>query len=483
MDSISKLKELSNEITNLGAAEGLLGWDQEVMMPEKGIEARKQQKSVLTGIRHDKITSDELSELLRDIDEEKLGEENFAIYREIKRDHERASKVPQSLSKKISEKSSETVKIWQKAKEEDDFKLVKPHLEELLELKREYAEHIDSDREPYQVLFEDYEPYLDFEEVEAAMAALKQRLPEIYREAEKGQKNFFSGEFSEDEQKKINKNIVEKIGFDFERGRFDLSSHPFTSGNQFDTRITTRYAENNLLEGLMASIHETGHALYQQGLPQEHYGTPLGTARDLSVHESQSRLWENHVGRSREFWSYFSNVLEQEIDLDVSAEECYNSANKIDETNLIRIYSDEISYHLHIVLRFELGRKLVNGEMEIDDLPEEWNNKMEEYLDVRPENNAEGCMQDIHWFWGNFGYFPTYSLGSVLAAQIYHKAENEIEDLNTKIENGDFKELRNWLEENIHSKGCLKRTDEMIDELVGGLNPDEFIDYLEQKYL
>jgi len=483
MDNISKLEKLSKEITNLGAAEGLLGWDQEVMMPEKGIEARKQQKSVLAGIRHDKITSEELGSLLDEIDETELSEEDFAIYREIKRSHDKSCKVPKELEEKISEKGSETVKIWQTAKEEDDFELVRPHLEELLELKREYARHIDPDSEPYQVLFEDFEPYMPFEDVKEAMKTLREDLPEIYSEAQKDQENVFAEKISEENQKKINKSAVETLGFDFERGRFDVSSHPFTAGNQFDTRITTNYSEDNLLESLMATIHETGHALYQQGLPQEHYGTPLGTARDLSIHESQSRLWENHVGRSKAFWNFFSEKLENEIGFEASPEECYNSANKVDEENLIRIYSDEISYHLHIALRFELGRALINGDLEISELPKVWNQKMEEYLGVSPETDAEGCMQDIHWFQGGFGYFPTYSLGSILAAQIYNKAESEIEDLESEIESGNFKDLRGWLRKNIHSKGCLKRTDNMIDELVGGLDPEEFTDYLERKYL
>lgn len=478
MEEIEKLKKKSQEISNLGNISGLLGWDQEVMMPENGITARKQQKKVLSGIKHDKITSTEIAELLANIDPKDLNEEERAIYREIKWSHDRSSKVSRELNQKISEKSSETVKVWQKARDENKFEKVKPHLEDLLELKREYARQIDSDREPYQVLFDDYEPYIPFDEVEEALETLKRELPAIFEEAEKSNETFKTD--IEEDEKELCRELAESFGFEFDRGRLDLSSHPFTSGNQFDTRITTRFS-NGLIESLLITAHETGHGLYQQGLPQEHYGTPLGSSRELSIHESQSRLWENHVGRSREFWTFFESNLKDK-GVKASAKELHSIANQVNKENITRVKADEISYHLHIVIRFELGRKLVNGDMEISELPKAWNNKMEEYLNVRPESDAEGCMQDIHWFWGNFGYFPTYSIGSILSAQLFNKAEKDIENLDGKIESGEFKELLDWLRESIHSKGCLKRSDKMIDELVGGLDAGVLADHLEEKY-
>lgn len=479
MNDLDQLKEHSREITNLGNISGLLGWDQEVMMPDKGIEARKQQKKIISGITHDKITSEELGEILENIDPEDLSIEDKAIYREIKWSNDRSKKVSRDLNQKISEKSSETVKVWQEAKEEDSFEKVRPHLEELLELKREYARQIDSDREPYQVLFDDYEPYISFEEVESALNKLKDELPTIFENAEKTNEKF-EADLDEETEKELCISLSKAFGFDFDRGRLDLSSHPFTSGTQFDTRITTRFSDG-LIESLLITAHETGHGLYQQGLPQEHYGTALGSSRELSIHESQSRLWENHVGRSKQFWEFFTPKL-REKGVEASSDQLFSIANQVNEENITRVKADEISYHLHIVIRFELGRKLVNGELEIDELPEAWNSKMEDYLGIRPESDADGCMQDIHWFWGNFGYFPTYSIGSILSAQIYSRAENEIENLEDKIEKGQFTELREWLKENIHSKGCLKRSDEMVEELVGGLDADEFIEHLREKY-
>jgi len=483
MAAIEELKEHSRELTNLGTISGILGWDQEVMMPEKGIEARKQQLRVLSGLQHDMITSEELSNILESLNPLELNDEDEAVYREINRSHERASEIPRDLQQDISEKSSETVKIWQKAKEEDDFETVRPHLEELLELKRQYAKEIDDTREPYAVLFEGFEPYLPFEDVVQVMDKLGSELPELLENVEKGQENIFEGDYPEENQEEALKKIVKDLGFDFDRGRLDVSEHPFTSGNQFDARITTRFNEEDISEVLMAGIHEFGHALYELGLPQDKYGLPTGKSRDLVVHESQSRLWENHIGRSKEFWQHITPILEEKLGFEASPEECYNSVNRVKEESLIRVYADEISYHLHIVLRFELGRKLINGEMEVEELPEAWNDRMEELLGVRPENDAEGCLQDTHWMQGMFGYFPTYSLGTVLASQIYNRLEEEIEGIDEKISEGDFKEIRDWLKENIHSEGCMMKTEDLIDEVVGGLNPEEFVDYLEEKYL
>lgn len=481
MDQISKLKELSKEITYLRETQSLLGWDEEVMMPKDGGIARKQQKKTLSSIAHDKISSSELKDLLESIDEQNLTEENLAVYREIKKDHERSSKVSRDLVEEISEKSTETVQAWKEAREKDSFDIVKPHLSELVELKRKYAKQIDSEREPYEVLFEDFEPFLNLEKVEKELKYLKQELPKVYQKCEKSEPSQVEHNLTESEMKELCRELASSFTFDFDRGRLDTSEAPFTTGNQFDTRITTRFSEG-LIESLLITAHETGHGLYQQGLPQEHYGTPLGTSRELSIHESQSRLWENHIGRSKQFWEFFSDKLSSK-GVKRSPEELYQIANSVDDNNMVRVEADEISYNLHIVLRFELERKLVNGDLTVEELPEKWDEKMEEYLGHTPENDSEGCLQDIHWFYGEFGYFPTYSIGNILAAQIYSRAENEIPDLNQKIQNGRFKQLREWLKQNIHSKGRLKDTNEMAEELVDGIDAEVFVDYLKEKHL
>jgi carboxypeptidase Taq len=484
-----QLEEISRTIKNLEESAELLHWDQQVMMPEDGIKARSQEQSVLTKIIHQKTVSNKLAEAIADTEEEKLDEEKSANLREVKREHERARKVPEELQEEISRKSSETVDRWEKARERSDFSAVKDDLQELVELKRQYAEEIDSDKEPYQVLFKDYEPYIEFERMEKILERIKNELTDIVEkideEGEDLEDVVFRGEFPEEEQEEIFREVVDAMGYDWNRGRLDISAHPFTMGNQFDCRITTRYDPENIEEGLMAAIHEAGHALYEQGLPQDLYGAPAGDSRDLSVHESQSRLWENNLARSRELWEFMLPKLKESFPdqfEDVSVEECYRSTNRIDPENLIRIKADELTYHLHIVIRFELERRLINGEIDVDELPELWNQKYEEYLGITPESDAEGVMQDVHWYQGSFGYFTTYSLGSVLAAQIRSTMDEEL-DVEQKIAEGDLEPLREWLRQKIHSRGSVYRTEELVEKVTGERpNADHFLEYIREKY-
>jgi carboxypeptidase Taq len=490
MSEYERFEKKAKTITNLGQIGELLTWDQEVMMPEKGIKARSQQKSVLSTLEHQKLTEDKLGELLGQLKGQELDRIQEANVREVGREHEKAVKVPEELAEKISEKSSTCVGQWKKSKKEDDFESFAEELEELVELKRKYANHLDEDEEPYKALFKDYEPYIEFDTMETILERLKTELTEFIEkirelDTEIGE-DVFKGEFPAEKQKNVSRKLIQKMGFPSDRGRFDESEHPFTLGNQFDARITTRYNVEDLSEGLGATVHETGHALYQLGLPQEHYGLPAGSSRDLSVHESQSRLWENHVLKSREFWNHFLPELKEEFPEqfeDVSEKDCYESINEIQDDNLIRIYADEITYHLHIIVRFEVGRALMNGEIEVDELPAVWNERYEKYLGIRPETVSEGIMQDIHWAWGNFGYFPTYTLGSVIAAQIYNTAENEIDNLDQKISEGEFMQLRNWLKEEIHSRGQIYRTEKLIEKATGEKpTADYFLEYIRGKY-
>lgn len=487
--SYEEFEEKVKEIHILGDAQGVLSWDQEVMMPEKGIQARSVQNSIMSKVRHQKVTSEQLETLIENLEAEELNEDQRAVLREVKREHERAKKVPEELTQKISQKSSENVEVWKKARKEDDFSVFADSLQEMVELKREYANHIDPDKEPYKVLFEDYEPYISFERVEKVIKRLKNELPDLFEELQDSGETLDTSsldkKLSEEENMALSRKAAELIGFDFERGRLDTSTHPFTSGNQFDTRITTRFKDDSVAENIAITMHETGHALYNLGVPQEHYGTPLGEPRELSVHESQSRLWENHVGRSKKFWNYFVKELKEVSDKfeDVEPEECYKASNSINFDNKIRTEADEISYHLHIALRFELGRKLINGEIDVEELPEIWNKRMEELLDVEVESAAEGVLQDIHWGWGSFGYFPTYTMGTVLAAQLYNTAEKEIEGLENGFENGEFEPLLDWLRENIHSEGQKLETDELIEKVTGEpLTADYFLEYVKRKY-
>ncbi len=486
--SYEKLLQQAETILNIEESSGVLHWDQQVMMPEKGIQARASQTSTLSRIAHQKLVSEETAEAIENTDPESLGEAENADLREMKRRHQRARKVPEELQTEISEKSSETVEIWKEAREEDNFEKVKEDLRELVELKRRYAQEIDPEREPYAVLFDDYEPYIDFDRMETVLETLRDELTDLLEkiDAEDVEDHVFTGEFPRKKQEELFRSIVGDMGFDWDSGRLDVSAHPFTSGNQFDARITTRYSEENLKEGLMASIHEAGHALYEQGLPEDLYGQPSGNSRDLSVHESQSRIWENNIGRSRQFWEYLTPKLKEEFPQhmeDVSSDQAFRAVNRIDPGNLIRIEADELSYHLHIVIRFEIERDLINGEIEVEDLPETWNRLYREYLGVEPETDAEGVLQDIHWFQGSIGYFPTYSLGSVLAAQLEEAMGEDLDDMDQHISQGKFDSVLNWLRENVHSNGCIYETEDLIEEATGEeLSAEPFLRYIREKY-
>ncbi len=476
-------------IQSIGDVRELLHWDQHVVMPEKGITARSRQKSELAKIYHQKITSNELADILDDLEPEIHDREERANIREVKRQHERASRVSEEIEEKISQKESTTVDMWEKAREKDDFSVVAEDLQELVELKRKYADAINPDEEPYKVLFKDYEPYIKYETMEEILERLREELTDLLdqiKDAEDVEGRAFRGKFEEDGQMRISRKIVDQMGYDWDRGRLDVSEHPFTLGNQFDCRITTRFDEENLAESIGATVHECGHALYELGLPQDLYGTPAGSSRDLSVHESQSRLWENHVFKSRSFLEYLLPELKDEFSEqfeDVSVEEAYRSLNRIDPENLIRINADEITYHLHIIIRFELERALINGDLEVEDLSEAWDQKYRDYLGIEAETELKGVLQDIHWYQGSIGYFPTYSLGSVLSAQIFRKAEEEIDGLDSKISSGELQPLRDWLNEEIHQKGCLFKTERLVEEVTGEKpTADYFIEYVQRKF-
>ena len=476
-------------IENLNAGASMLRWDQEVKMPDDGIEARSQQLSTLSAVVHEEFTDEEMGEFLDELEEDELDPDQEAVVREVRREYDRKTRVPTELVEEISRTTSEALPQWKEAKAEDDFSIFAPVLEELLELKKAYAEHIDPDADPYAVLFADYEPYIELETAEEMLARLREELVPLVNEIADSDAQLatdaFSGEFDANVQEELARDALDTLGYDWDRGRLDTAPHPFSIGNQFDARVTTRFDESDLLGGLTSTIHEFGHARYTLGLPDEQYGTPLGDSRDLSVHESQSRLWENHVGRSRAFWELFLPRVHKRFPqtTEVSVEEAYEAANQVYDDNPIRVEADELTYHMHIVLRFEIERELIEGDLDVSEVPEAWNDRMEEYLGIRPDTDAEGALQDIHWSHGSFGYFPTYTLGSVLAAQLYASAEEEIDDLEGKVREGEFEALHEWLTENVHRHGCRYTTPELIEEATGeAFTADYFLEYVTGKY-
>ena len=479
------LVEHVKRLTYVGDAAGVLGWDQQVMMPEAGTPARAKQQSALSTLQHELLTDEDVGMWLEALDGADLTPEQAALVREVRRDHERAVKVPEDLVERISEATSNALPVWEQAKADSDWDAFEDTLAEIVELRREYAAAIDPDRDPYEVLFEEYEPYLGLDTAERVLDRLAEELPSLIdavRESETEPAQPFEGTFPEADQRELVEDALDALGYDWDRARLDTSSHPFTQGTQFDTRITTRFSPDDPLDALGSTIHEFGHASYTLGLPQEHYGTPLGQSRDLTVHESQSRLWENHVGRSEPFWELFAPAVEDQLDIEASPAALYEAANEVYDDNLIRVEADELTYHTHILVRFEIERDLVRGDLDVSEVPSVWNDKMDEYLGIRPENDAEGCLQDIHWTHGNFGYFPTYTLGSVLAAQIDHAAREEL-SLDDQIRAGEFDPLRDWLGEQVHQHGARYTTPDLIEEATGErFTADYFLDYVETKY-
>ncbi|MFB6101840.1 MAG: carboxypeptidase M32 [Haloplanus sp.] len=488
-ETYDDLLDRVRRIANVSNASDLLSWDQQVMMPEAGTPARAQQLSALSAVEHDLLTADELGVLLDDLSAADLDDDQAAVVREVRRDHERAVRVPTDLVERISAASSEALTAWREAKEADDFETFAPHLETLVDLKRQYAEHIDPNRDPYAVLFEDYEPCLPVSHAEDVLTTLREAVVPLVDDIRVSDATLatdvFDGTFAAERQEALGRDTLDLLGYPWDRGRLDTAPHPFSTGTTYDARVTTRYDEHDPVDGLLSTIHEFGHATYTLGLSDDAHGTPLGEARDLSIHESQSRLWENHVGRSRAFWEWcLPHVVDHFPGVGVvSPQEAYEAVNAVDPANCIRVEADELTYHLHIVLRFEIERDLIRGDLDVAEVPAVWSEKMESYLGVRPETDTKGCLQDVHWSHGSFGYFPTYSLGSVIAAQLFAAAAADIDDLDGRIEDGEFDPLHGWLTERIHRHGKRYETNELVRRATGeDVSADAFVDYATAKY-
>jgi carboxypeptidase Taq len=485
-ETYDDLLDRYERISALKDGGGVLYWDQQVMMPEGGTPARSKQLSALSAVTHEQLTADETGRLLGDVESEDLTGEQEAVVREVRREYDRAAKVPEELVERHTRLQSEAQDDWREAKANDDFSAFEPILSDLLDLRVEKAEHIDPDRDPYEVLFEDREPYLELDTVERIFDELKDGLVPLIEDIQATEEvpDAFEGTFDVDAQENLARDVLDLLDYDWDRGRLDTSAHPFMSGTQFDARITTRFDETDILGAVTSTIHEFGHATYGLGLRDDAYGSPLGQSRSSGIHESQSRFWENHVGRTKEFWELFLPTVKDRFPQlsDVTAEEAYRAANRIDVDNLIRTEADELTYHMHIILRSEIEREFVSGDLAVSEIPAAWDDKMEEYLGVRPDTDAEGCLQDIHWT-GGFASFQNYTVGSVLAAQLWATIEDDLDDPRGLIRDGEFQPIRDWLTENIHRHGQRYTTDGLIREATGeDLTAEYFLDYVTEKF-
>jgi carboxypeptidase Taq len=523
-----ELVRRARELGVLASCSALLGWDEQTYMPPGGAAHRGEQLAHLAGLHHERGTDPRTGELLASVEESDLVADPDSPpavnVRELRRNYDRRTKLPRGLVEELARTTSLAQRQWVEARRDADFGRFRPWLERLVGLKRQEAECLaviadfkagaeDSDSRSaanaiYDPLLDEYEPGARSAELTVLFRALREELvPMVSAIGEAaarrardeksshadavavsgaGADAILKRSYPLDRQKVFGEAVAAAVGFDFQRGRLDITAHPFCSGiGPGDTRLTTRYDEHNFSDAFFGILHEVGHGLYEQGLPAEHFGTPLGEAASLGVHESQSRLWENAVGRSRAFWMYWyplaRRIFPQTLS-DVSLNRFLAAINHVCPS-LIRVQADEVTYNLHIIVRFELEQALLGGDLPVGDLPGAWNQKYQDALGVRPANDAEGCLQDIHWSAGLFGYFPTYTLGNVYAAQLFSRARSDLAGLDGSFARGDFSDLLAWLREKVHRHGQRYRPASLVEHATGA-KPDHrpLVDSLRLKY-
>ena len=489
------------EIQHISSAAALLEWDQETYMPPGSGLARADQLATLHGLAHDKLVAPDIERLLMqwvdpatgeaiDSPGDSWDEPSRALLREVWRDFSRAKKLPSEFVRRLRRECSLAQQVWSDARAKSDFPRFLPNLRTVVSLKQEEAQYLGYTDSPYDALLDTYEAGMTVAQLQPLFAAIQARLVPLLREVMTSpariDETLLTRSFDPGRQLEFGKLVLGAMGYDFNSGRLDLSAHPFTTSfHPSDVRVTTRVHEREFTACLFSCIHEGGHGLYDQGLDPERYGTPLGEPLSLGIHESQSRLWENCVGRSRAFWKCFYPYLQQFFpeQLDgIELEGFYAAINRV-KPSLVRVEADELTYNLHIMLRAEIEQDLIEGRTRVEDLPEIWNDKMSSYLGVMPDRDADGVLQDVHWSLGAMGYFPTYTLGNLYAAQFYDQARRELPNLDSEIEAGRLTVLKKWLNQKIHRWGRTFTVDQLVRRVTGGsLNPEPFLSYLEDKF-
>lgn len=480
-DTYEQLADHARETALLTSIEGLLGWDEETYLPPAGGPYRAEQHACLARLIHGRQTDPRLGDWLGELIESPLAadphSEPGAVIRNLKRRYDKKVKLPAALVEEMARTASLAQQAWREARQADAFATFEPLLAKTVDLKRQEAEAVGYAQTPYDALLDDYEPGETTANVAAVLAELRERLtPLVQQIVDSGNRppDVLSGRFPIAAQEAFGKQAAAAIGFDFDAGRLDVTAHPFCGGGgPRDVRLTTRYDEADFVSGFFSILHEAGHGIYEQGLPPELYGLPTGEAISLGIHESQSRMWENLVGRSRAFWEHlYPAYLEAfpGVDQDASLDDFCFAINRA-EPSLIRVESDEATYNLHIIIRFELEQALLTGDLQVADLPAAWNDRYRDYLGVTPPSDADGVLQDVHWSAGLFGYFATYSLGNLYAVQFFDQAEEEIGPLaapgDGAFARGEFAPLREWLNQKIHAVGQRYSASELVEQVTG----------------
>ncbi len=492
MKTYLKLKEIFNEASLTSDIAGILHWDMATMMPSSSRDQRSDQLAYLSKLSHSKISSSEVGDLIEDSKNLNLSNSDQKNLNEMDREYKLASAIPTELVEKISKSSAKCEGVWQEAREKSDFNLVKKDLEELINLTKEEANILGETFKvsPYEALINKFEPSSEENKISEVFDDLQKFLTPLIDKIIDNQKKEetlqFETRIDEEMQKNISEYIMKQIGFDFTRGRLDKSVHPFCGGSTNDVRITTRYNNENPFSSLDGVMHETGHALYELNLPKDWIHQPAGKSRGMAMHESQSLLIEMQITRSLAFKKFLSNTLNKKFNIKDKAtnpDNLYKLGTRVNKS-FIRVESDEVTYPLHIILRFNLERKIFNNEINIADIPDAWNDEFNRLFNLSINKDTDGCLQDIHWFAGLFGYFPTYSLGALTAAQFASQLRTDQKELDKEIENGEFSNLVNWLKKNIHEKASFFSTNEVLEQVTKSpLNAKYFKEYITNRYL
>jgi carboxypeptidase Taq len=489
-----QLTRLVREASLLGSTGSMLSWDQETMMPAGGVELRSEQLAQIARMSHEMATASRIGDLLRECERDAgLLKDPVAAanVRWIRHDYDRKTKLPPELVEEEAKLASLGQHIWAEARKESNFARFRPHLEKIVDMLRRKAKCYGWSRggEAWDALAEDYEPGANAKDIAAVFTPLRDRLQNLLDDirSSKGKPSNRINEIKVplEKQREFVTFIAKEIGFDFNRGRLDTSTHPFCGGSHCnDVRITTRYRDDSTLDALGSVMHECGHGIYEQGLPFKHFGLPAGNAVSLGIHESQSRMWENQVGRSKAFWKWATPHARKIIGgavAKISADDNYAAANRV-KPDFIRVEADEATYNMHIFVRFELERAIIAGDLDVGDIPRAWNAKYKEYLGLKVPDDRRGCLQDVHWSMTAMGYFPTYTLGNLYCAQFFEAALKDIPDLHKQFEKGRFGELKEWLNENIHQHGRRFSAAELCQRVTGKpLNADPLLRHLEGK--
>ncbi len=491
MNPIEELKQEFTEITRLNYIRALLGWDEQVNLPHGAFEGRGAQRALMSKIVHEKLVSDKIGKLIKKAEKQTdLNLIDAATLREAKRAYELEVKLPTELVEEIAKTASLGHSKWVEARKKDDFSIFQPLLEKMIGLQIEVANKLETHPDPYSTLIDLYEPGATNDWIANIFNESRPKLIKIIKKLDssndKPDFSILTQKWNKDEQWKFSIEVIKKLNFDLEHGRQDKSAHPFTTSlSSTDTRITTRINEDFFSTCLFGTIHECGHGLYQMGFMEKIHDTIIADGCSMGIHESQSRMWENMVGRSKEFWKFWYPKLEKRFPKNLkrkSMEDFYRSINTV-QPSLIRVDADEVTYGMHVILRFEMEKDIIEGKVQVSELPELWNEKMEELLGITPPSDADGVLQDVHWSSGYFGYFPTYFLGNLYGAQIYRDALKKNPSLPNEYEIGNFSNLLTYLRENVHQYGKIYPANELIKRITGeDLNPNYFIEYIEKKF-